>query len=598
MKEFWIKSSFIRSYLWKYRKSVSVGIAALILVDILEIFPPLILKGTIDHLTSGGEMDVIYKFAAAYFFVSVFQSICRYAWRMYIIRTSMWAGRDIRNRFANHLFRLSASFYDRNRVGDLMSLATNDTEAVRRAMGPGLIVFADAVFYMLTVPIAMIILSPKLTALTFIPMVFIPFIVFRNEKLIHKRFEKVQETFSHLSSLAQENLMGIRVVKAFAKENAQLNRFARSGLEYLNYNMKLARIQSGFGPSLDFIMSTGMVMLIYFGGFWVSDDSITIGTFVAFQRYIQKMIWPMEAIGLSVVFFQRGTASSERVLRILSEKSDIVDPDRARYKEPKNLSKIEFKNLRFRYPGAEKWVLDGLNLTVEPGMRVAILGSIGSGKSSLLSIIPRFYPVERDQVFLGGIDINDWPKERVRALIGYVPQDLFLFSESVSENIAFGLPDFDGTSEHHIGQVDRVAKLCSVKVDIDRLSGGFDTKLGERGVNLSGGQKQRLTLSRAIIKEPSVLILDDALSAVDVETESNILKALKASRGSRTELIAAHRISTVQDADLVVVLEEGKIADQGTHAKLIRKKTGLYYRFYEQQRLKEELDQFLEGVSS
>lgn len=627
----WEESSFLRHYLWKYRKLALTGVAALLLVDSLEVLLPLLLKQVIDSIAAqsgSGSAAVIGSdigrelalLAGAYLGISVIQGFCRYVWRMWLVRASMLSGRDLRQKYADHLFGLSASFYDRNRVGDLMSLATNDTLAIRRAIGAGVITIADAAFYLLTVPIAMYWLSPQLTLLAFAPMIALPFLVVKWERQIHARFEKVQASFSKLAAIAQENLMGIRLVKAYARENTQIARFAEAGQEYIRLNLRLARVQSAFGPTLDFFMSLGLVLLLYFGGKWVigaevggSSPGLTIGTFVAFQRYIQKMVWPMSAVGHAVTFYQRAVASSDRMKRVLANQTDVPEvrepklPERAKNGAPvvpggpwKTEGRVEFRNLSFAFAQSQAPILKNLSLTIEAGERVAFIGSIGAGKSALFSLIPRLYPVQDGMLWVDGVDINHWPIEELRRQLGFVAQDVFLFSESVSENLAFGLAPAgaaEATTRQALESVWRAAELASVHHEILGLNRSYETILGERGINISGGQKQRLTIARAIAKEPSILILDDALSSVDVETEEKILRGLRARTGRNTEIIAAHRISTIQEANRIVVLERGEIRQVGTHQELTQDRRGLYRKYYDQQRLKQELDHYVETLA-
>lgn len=593
------KTDLIIHYLSRYKRLMAYGLFALVAVDALEILPPIILKNAIDGIVALKPYSNLLIFAAAYLFTLFLQGICRWGWRVFLIRSSMLAGRDLRSDFVEHLFSLPASFYDKNRVGDLMSLANGDVESVRSFIGPGLLTLADACFYILTVPLVMFWLSPKLALLSFMTMPIIPFIVFKLENLIHTRYKASQNHFSTLSAMAQENLNGIRVIKAFAREDKTLGRFRKLGEEYIRLNMRLSQVHSSFGPLMDFFASFGLVILIYYGGRFTAEEAVTLGTFVAFQRYIQKMIWPMMALGFGVSFYQRATASSDRLKDIFKIKSDIPAP-----KNPalpggfksgeKTKGKIEIRDLSFAYPGASSVALKKINLTIEPGTRVAFVGGIGCGKSTLLSLIPRLYPAPDGTIFLDGVDVNRWPIEVLRSQIGFVAQDVFLFSENVFENIAFGLDA--GATEKNQSTVYRSVASASVADDISGLVRGYDTQLGERGVNLSGGQKQRVSLARAIAKDPAVLILDDALSAVDVKTEEAILGGLRSRDHRNTELIAAHRISTVQEADRIFVLHQGEIVQEGTHQQLISKKSGIYYRYYEQQRLKEDLERYMKEM--
>ncbi|MEK7690362.1 MAG: ABC transporter transmembrane domain-containing protein, partial [Bdellovibrionota bacterium] len=352
----------MRERLYPYRRLVWAGLTFLFVVDVLEALPPLILKATLDLALAPNGLqfrDQLLQLAAAYLGVTVVQAIGRYGWRMYLIRASFLAGRDIRQTYANHLFSLPASFFDRSKIGDLMSVATNDVDAIRMAMGPGLLVLADAVILFVSTIIVMFWLSPQLALLSLLPLPFVPWIVMKNEKQIHSRFLDVQEAFGRLSALAQESLSGIRVVKAFAREHAQVERFDHAGLEYVRLNLQLSRVQSAFGPTLDFAMSIGMVLLLWIGGQWTLDQSVSIWTFVAFQRYIQKMIWPMAAFGMAINYYQRAVASSNRIEGLLAVKTDVPEPESPLY--PKSFDhatkrtpgKIEFKDLCFRFPGTE-----------------------------------------------------------------------------------------------------------------------------------------------------------------------------------------------------------------------------------------------------
>jgi ATP-binding cassette subfamily B protein len=606
------KTSFITHYFWKYRRLMAVGITALVIVDTLDVLPAYFLKRAIDITVARGPLWDLEVIALLYLGVGLIQGICRYVWRMYLVRGSFFSSRDLRSWFAHHLFGLGMSFFDRTRIGDLMSLATSDVDAVRVSIGPGILTIADSLFYFMTVPIAMWILSPKLALLAFIPMPIIPFIVMRNESQIHERYEAVQEQFGKISAVTQESLNGIRVTKAFAKEDVQLSRFRAEGDEYVRLSMRLARVQASFGPILDFTMSMGLVILLYVGGhsliFSVGAGAITLGTFVAFQRYIQKMVWPMAALGLAFSYMQRSITSSGRLKEIFAQSTDVPEaklptfpagatPVAAGESQPnatwKTAGAIEFRNLTFAFPGTNKAVLSNIELLVAPGERIAFVGAVGTGKSALLSLLPRLYPVGAGMLKIDGVDVNDWPIEELRRQVGYVSQDVFLFSETVVDNVAYGI--------HHWTEkeaaIEQATQLAAVHEDVAGLVGAWRTRLGERGVNLSGGQKQRLTIARALAKNPAILVMDDALSSVDVQTEERILRGLKSRPGRNTEIIAAHRISTIRDADRIVVLQDGRIEQLGTHNELLKQRSGPYRSFYEQQRLKEDLENYVENLS-
>jgi ATP-binding cassette subfamily B protein len=423
----------------------------------------------------------------------------------------------------------------------------------------------------------------------------VPFWVMRNERLIHERFKKVQESFAHLSAMAQEGLNGIRVVKAYAREDEQVRRFREAGEEFIDLSLSLSRVQSVFGPSLDFVMSVGLVLLLALGGMQTIEGALTLGTFVAFQKYIQKLIWPMTALGMGISIYQRAVASSQRYEEVVASEPD-VQSRQGSYSFPqgpwKTGGKIEFDQLSFRYSEEHPWILKNISLVIEPGARVAFLGAVGSGKSTLLSLIPRLYPVPEKMIKVDGIDINHWDLGSLRQQMGYVSQDVFLFSDTVAENVSFGVSSWL-KEENAFTRLENSAKAAQVYDEVLKLPQGWGTLLGERGANLSGGQRQRLTIARALARDPRILILDDALAAVDTQTESAILKALKERATPGTELVAAHRVSTVLDADWIVVMAEGRVVQQGKHHSLVKESDGLYAQFYRQQRLMQDLENYV-----
>ncbi len=594
LRSSWQKeSALLREMISKYRGLIAAGLLSLIVVDGLEVLPPLLIKRGVDlaesEVPSGLLRQELLQLFLIYMGITILQSLGRYAWRVFLIRASMLSGKDLRERFVQHLFGLSPRFFDRHRIGELMSLATSDVEAVRMAIGPGLLTLADALFFILTLPVAMFFLSPELTLLAFIPLPLIPLYVVYNERKIHRRFKDVQEKLAALSSHAQEALGGVRLIKSFGQESAQTERFEGLSREFVEASLRLSRVQATFSPALDFLMSLGIVILLYYGGQRVLGQTLSLGVFVAFHRYIQKLIWPMTALGLAATFYQRAIASSNRLQEVLHETSDVADRNPIRSLPVHQRSALEVRNLSFRYPGSENWVIQDLSFQVEPGERVAILGPVGSGKTSLLQLLPRLRPAPEGSIFVDGLELWQWPLIELRKRMGFVSQDLFLFSESVHQNVAFGFVEPHLESEAWIQES---ASLASIHEEILSLPQGYQTRLGERGMNLSGGQRQRVTLARAIARKPSLLILDDPLAAVDARTEVQILKGLDSIRGQSTVLLAAHRISTVRSADRILVLQGGKLAQWGTHSELLRK-AGLYRKFYDQQSAQEELESYL-----
>ncbi len=604
------ETSFLRFFLWQYRKWVAIGLSALVVVDVLDVLPPILLKKVVDVVTARGPIlessKMLLHLGLIYFAISLVQGVCRYLWRMYLVRASLFAGRDLRGKYSRHLFSLSASFFDRHPMGELMSLATNDVESVRLAMGSGLLVFADAIFYLLTIPVAMWFLSPQLTVLACLPLPLIPWIVIRNERKVHEGLEKVQECFGRISAMTQENLNGARVVKGFAQEDVQYRRLKEMGEEYMRLSLSVARVQSTTGPVMDFVMSIGMIFLLFLGGGQLinsGESLITLGTFVAFQRFIQKMIWPMAALGMAANYFQKSMSSTKRLNKIFSLKSDIIElaPTSIMPRMRGRASgSVEFKNLSFSFPGSRYKIIKNINLKIEPGERVALVGGMASGKSTILSLLPRLYPVEQGMIYVDGVDINHWSLQDLRREVGYVSQEVYLFSESVFENVAFGLHHWierGYSTDGYSNIIEDSARLASVHEEIQGLEFAYKTRLGERGVSLSGGQRQRLTIARALAKEPSILVLDDALAAVDLQTEESILCALRARKNRNTELVAAHRISTVKDSDRIIVLDEGEIVQMGTHLQLASQMSGIYWKFYEKQKMREELETYQDELS-
>ena len=562
-------------YARKYRRFYLFGVISLIVVDGLEAVPPLLLLAAIDGVTAnpyGPELKLLLlKLTAAYMAVAIVQGAMRFFWRKYIIRTSMHASHDMRVDLFNHLSSMAPGFFQKKRVGDLVSLATNDIEQVRGALGPGALTLFDALFYFIAIPPIMFWISPQLTLISFLPLLLVPFFVRKMEGLIQTRFREVQDRFSNLASHCQEALGGVRVVKGSSLERFKEREFAGHGLDYQGANIKAARTQAGFTVGLEGILSAATTLLFLVGGAFVIGEKISLGVFVAFTKYIQKLSWPMEGMGLAVNIFQRALASQKRVDEVMLQEAGILEP-----REPASIDRIgvpaiEVRSLSFTYPGAAQGSLVDISFRVEPGMRVGIAGGVGSGKSTLLACLARLVSVPAGTISFDGVDVNELPSSEVRRRIAFVPQESFLFSRTVEDNILYGSKDFTlENKDARLASARRAAALASVDADMQRLPMGYHTMLGERARNLSGGQRQRLTIARAVAREPQIMLLDDCLCAVDAETEQRLVKGiLEASRGI-TLLVSSHRISSFRGLDWLLVMEHGRIVAQGKPADLVR----------------------------
>jgi ATP-binding cassette subfamily B protein len=504
---------------------------------------------------------------------------------------------DLRNDFFGHLLRMDATFYGTTRTGDLMSRATNDTLAVRMAAGPAIMYTVNTIASFGFALGFMLVISVRLTLYAMIPLLILPPIVLFFGRIIHKRFEEIQEQFASLSTFVQENLTGVRLVRAYAQETEQRRKFDDYNLDYRSRNMRLILSAGLFHPLLMFISGVAMVLVTGLGAIEVMAGDISLGDFVAFGFYLTLLIWPMIALGWVVNLYQRGAASMGRLNRILEQTPAITVSD-----DPTSLADargaIEFRGVSFAYPGTERLVLDDVSFTVEAGASIAIVGPTGSGKTTIVALLSRLYDPTSGTILLDGIPITQVDPEELRLRIGMVPQDPFLFSDTIEGNIGLGIPyedeDASGKGTDTAAGTDiavavqRSAEIAQLHDQIIEFPKGYETLLGERGINLSGGQKQRATLARALTRDPLILVLDDALSAVDTHTESAILSDLQGVTQTRTSFVISHRVSAVMDADKILVLEEGRIVQQGRHTDLIRAE-GTYARLLRRQLLEEDL---------
>jgi ATP-binding cassette, subfamily B, multidrug efflux pump len=576
-----IKALF--KYIYNYRFKYLVGIFFLILVDMLQLIPPKLIGYITDSISKGTATKVLLlRYIGLIILIAFFMAIGRYVWRMYIIGTSRKVEYDMRNNYFRHLQNLSINFYNKNKTGDLMALATNDLNAVRMALGQGVMMMIDAITLTITTIIIMMTINVRLTLLSLIPLPFVSLVALKFGKSIHRKFLKVQKAFSRLTDMVQENFSGIRIIKSFVQEQKEYEKFLEENENYLETNMSLVRVNGIFHPLIEFIASLSSVLLLGVGGIFVIYGYISLGDFIAFNMYLGSLVWPMMAVGWVINIIQRGFASLERIESVLREKPEIIDKNIEETDSIKG--DIVIKNLTFTYPGSVVPALDNVNINIKSGHTLGIVGRTGSSKSTLVNLLVRLYNVEENKIIIGGRDINKIPLDVLRDNIGFVSQDAFLFSSTVGENINLPFEELD------MERVAQAAKDSDIYESIIDFSDKFGTVVGERGVTLSGGQKQRISIARALIKNPEILILDDCLSAVDAKTETKILENLKRIMKDRTSIIISHRISAVKDSSLIAVFDEGRIIEIGTHSELLANK-GLYYSIHEKQQLEQKVQE-------
>ena len=541
---------------------------------------PYIIKIILDFLGLKAPASVLRE----YILFTVLLAIVAGFFSFFTRRTIIWMSRKVEYRLRGelfaHLLKLTPSFYHNTRTGEIMARATNDLEAVRMMLGPGIMHMSNTITALIVALPLMIMLSPKLTLYASIPILLLPPLIAKFSNLAYKRSVRIQEEFAALTSAAQENLSGVRVVRAYGQENAEIENFQVMSNRNVKANMDMARVQAVFMPMVTAVAALLNLTVLYFGGLEVMAGKISIGTLVAFFAYLSMMLWPLIAMGWVISLYQRGVASLERIDQILGTKPDVEDGIGSGFTGPMR-GKIEFRHLDFAYNG--KKVLEDIHLTIEPGETIGLVGQTGSGKTTLVSLLSRLFPVERGALFIDGVDVNDWNLKSLRRQMGVATQEPFLFSDTVHENIAFGTDDITE------GKVESAARTASLDKDVDDFPRGYETIIGERGITLSGGQKQRTAMARAIITEPAVLILDDATSSVDTATEDEINQRIKEVLKDRTSIIISHRVSSVKDADTIVYLREGHIAEKGSHDELLAL-GGYYAELYRKQLLERELE--------
>jgi ATP-binding cassette subfamily B protein len=573
----------LKPYILKYRRLIFLGILAILLSEFFYVIIPILIGRAVDDLKAGVTFEKLSLFASLILGSTILSGIASFFTRQTIIVASRKIEYDMRNDFYRHVQGLHYLYFRDKKVGDIMAYATNDIPAVRNFLGPGIMYSIETTIEFIVILAIMFSMNLKLTLITLIPLPLISYLVYKVGKIVHERYEDIQEHFGTITTLAQENIAGIRVIKSYVREDYEIEKFRKVNFEYFIKNIKLAKVQSLTYPLMILITGISIILVIWYGGYQVIKGTMTLGQLTSFLIYLGYLIWPMIAFGWIINLTQRAAASMDRLLEVMRVQPQIKDTEETDFSIKQINGEIEFKNVWFKYPDSENYVLKGVSFKVEQGQTVGIVGYTGSGKTTLVNLIPRLFDPDKGEVLIDGVNVKKIPLKVLRGSIGYVQQDVFLFSDTVKNNITFGV---DGVDEDKIISV---AKIAHIYDEVMEFPNKFDTIVGERGITLSGGQKQRVGLARALIKEPKILILDDSFSSVDAYTEEMILKNLKEYRKGRTTIIISHRITAVKDADFIIVLDDGEIVESGTHDELIEL-GGIYAELYQKQILEEELE--------